>query len=158
MNSLIPKFKNFGNFTGKHRMPQKEELIKGLNGDLAREYKTIIQYVVFSSTLKGAQYGNIAEQLREHASEELKHAILVAEQVDYLGGTPIVEPAKVETSDDSRVMLELDLKAEQETIRNYGERIKQAQDVGEFGIASVLYGIIRNEQDHAIDLKDALGA
>lgn len=138
-------------------MSSSEEIIKGLNGDLAREYKTIIQYVVFSSTLKGAEYGNIAEQLREHASEELNHAILVAEQIDYLGGTPTVEPLKVETSNDSRKMLEIDLKAEQETIKNYGERIKQSQDAGEFGIASVLYDIIRNEQDHAIDLKDALG-
>jgi hypothetical protein len=34
----------------------KEELIRGLNEDLSREYKAIIQYVVFSSTLKGAEY------------------------------------------------------------------------------------------------------
>jgi bacterioferritin len=46
----------------------KNEIIRGLNGDLAREYKAIIQYVVFSSTLKGAEYGEIAQQLKEHAS------------------------------------------------------------------------------------------
>ena len=34
----------------------KDEIIRGLNEDLAREYKAIIQYVVFSSTLKGAEY------------------------------------------------------------------------------------------------------
>ena len=53
----------------------KEEIIKGLNEDLAREYKAIIQYVVFSSTLKGAQYGDIAQQLKEQASQEIAHAI-----------------------------------------------------------------------------------
>jgi bacterioferritin len=42
----------------------KEEIVRGLNDDLAREYKAIIQYVVFSSTLKGAEYGDIAEQLK----------------------------------------------------------------------------------------------
>ena len=66
----------------------KEEIIKGLNEDLAREYKAIIQYIVFSSTLKGAEYGNIAGQLEKHASDELEHALKVAKQIDYLGGTP----------------------------------------------------------------------
>jgi len=68
----------------------KEELISGLNEDLAREYKAIIQYVVFSSTLKGAEYGDIADQLKIHASEELAHALEVARQIDYLGGDPTV--------------------------------------------------------------------
>ncbi len=64
----------------------KEDIIKGLNEDLLREYKAIIQYVVFSSTLKGAEYGNIAGELEKHASEELDHALKVAKQIDYLGG------------------------------------------------------------------------
>ena len=53
----------------------KDEIIRGLNEDLAREYKAIIQYVVFSNTLKGAEYGDIAEQLKKHASQELAHAL-----------------------------------------------------------------------------------
>ncbi len=61
----------------------KDEIIRGLNEDLAREYKAIIQYVVFSSTLKGAEYGDIAEQLKVHASQELAHALEVAKQIDY---------------------------------------------------------------------------
>ena len=48
----------------------KDALINGLNEDLAREYKAIIQYVVFSSTLKGAEYGNIAEELEKFAPKE----------------------------------------------------------------------------------------
>ena len=68
----------------------KEEIIRGLNEDLAREYKAIIQYVVFSSTLKGAEYGDIANQLKVHASEELAHALEMARQIDYLGGYPTV--------------------------------------------------------------------
>ena len=67
----------------------KEEIVKGLNEDLAREYKAIIQYVVFSSTLKGAQYGDIAQQLKEHASQELAHALEVAKQIDYLEETQL---------------------------------------------------------------------
>ena len=135
----------------------KEGIIKGLNEDLAREYKAIIQYVVFSSTLKGAEYGDIAEQLKEHASQELAHALEVARQIDYLGGDPTVKSKEVEYSDDSKTMLEIDLRAEQETIKNYRDRIRQAESSGEFALSEALRDIIRQEQDHEIDLRDALG-
>jgi len=135
----------------------KEEIVRGLNDDLAREYKAIIQYVVFSSALKGAEYGDIAEQLKEHASEELAHALEVARQIDYLGGDPTVEVKNAEYSQDSKRMLEIDLKQEQETIKNYRERIRQAEKYGEFALSEALRDIIVQEQDHEIDLKDALG-
>ena len=135
----------------------KEEIVRGLNDDLAREYKAIIQYVVFSSTLKGAEYGDIADQLKVHASEELAHVLEVARQIDYLGGDPTVEVKNAEYSQDSKRMLEIDLKQEQETINNYRERIRQAERYGEFALSEVLRDIIVQEQDHEIDLKDALG-
>ena len=135
----------------------KDEIIRGLNEDLVREYKAIIQYVVFSSTLKGAEYGDIAGQLKKHASQELAHALEVARQVDYLGGDPTIKSKEVEFSQDSKTMLEIDLKAEQETIKNYRERIRQAERSGEFALSEALRDIIRQEQDHEIDLKDALG-
>src|ERR1041385_8467422 len=112
----------------------REEIIKGLNEDLAREYKAIIQYVVFSAALKGAQYGDIAEQLKKHASQELAHAIEVARQIDYLGGDPTVVGKKAEFSEDSKKMLEIDLRGEEETIKNYRERIQQAERAGEYAL------------------------
>jgi len=135
----------------------KDEIIRGLNEDLAREYKAIIQYVVFSSALKGAEYGDIAEQLKMHASQELSHALEVARQIDYLGGDPTVKAKEAEYSQDSKTMLEIDLRAEQETIKSYSERIRQAEQAGEFALSDKLRAIIAQEQDHEIDLKDALG-
>jgi bacterioferritin len=135
----------------------KDEIIRGLNEDLAREYKAIIQYVVFSSALKGAEYGDIAEQLKMHASQELSHALEVARQIDYLGGDPTVKAKEAEYSEDSKTMLEIDLRAEQETIKSYSERIRQAEQAGEFALSDKLRAIIAQEQDHEIDLKDALG-
>jgi bacterioferritin len=135
----------------------KNDIITGLNGDLAREYKAIIQYVVFSSTLKGAEYGDIAQQLKEHASQELAHALEVAKQIDYLGGDPTMKGEEAQYSQDSKTMLEIDLRAEQETIKNYRERIRQAEGAGEFALSETLRSIIVQEQDHEIDLKDALG-
>ena len=136
---------------------ERQKIIDGLNEDLAREYQAIIQYVVFSSTLKGPEYGDIAEELRLHASEELEHALEVAKQIDYLGGDPTVKSKEAGYSEDSKTMLEIDLKSERETIKNYRERIRQAENAGEYALSEKLRGIIAQEQDHEIDLKDALG-
>lgn len=135
----------------------RQKIIDGLNEDLAREYQAIIQYVVFSSTLKGPEYGDIAEELKLHASEELEHALEIAKQIDYLGGDPTVKSKEAGYSEDSKTMLEIDLKSERETIKNYRERIRQAEDAGEYALSEKLRGIIAQEQDHEIDLKDALG-
>ncbi len=107
--------------------------------------------------MKGAEYNDIADQLKEHASQELGHALEVARQIDYLGGDPSITPKPAEFSNDSKRMLEIDLKSEQVTIKNYRERIRQAEAAGEFALSEALRKIISQEQDHEIDLKDALG-
>ena len=107
--------------------------------------------------MKGAEYGDIAEQLKVHDTQELAHALEVARQIDYLGGDPTVSVKDVEYSQDSKRMLEIDLKQEQETIKSYRERIRQAERSGEFALSEALRDIIKEEQDHEIDLKDALG-
>ena len=85
----------------------REELIKLLNQDLAREYQAIIAYVNYSQVLKGAAYMNIAKELEKHAGEELDHALKIAKQIDYLGGAPTVTPLAVKTSDKAEEMLHL---------------------------------------------------
>jgi bacterioferritin len=142
---------------GRASSSSKAEIVRGLNEDLARKYKAIIQSVVFSSTLKGAEYGDIAEQLKKHASQELAHALEVDRQIDYLGGDPTVKGKEAEYSQESRKMLEIDLRAEQETIKSYRERIRQAERAGEFALSEALRDIIAEEQDHEIDLRNALG-
>ncbi len=135
----------------------REKLIDLLNEDLAREYQAIIAYVVYSQVLKGAAYMNIAGELEKHAAEELQHALIVCAQIDYLGGTPTVEPKPVKLSDDAKELLRFDLDNEIETIRNYRERVKQCEKLGEFAIAEHIRKLLVNEQDHAIDLATALG-
>ncbi len=135
----------------------KQQLIDGLNEDLAREYKAIIQYVVYSQVIKGAAYQKIASELELHAAEELNHAIRIARQIDYLKGTPTMTPKVAEFSADAKTMLQFDLDAENETITNYRIRIRQAEELGEFALSEELRGIIQEEQDHKIELEGALG-
>lgn len=135
----------------------REEMIRLLNADLAREYQAIIAYVVYSQTLKGAPYTDIARELEAHAGEELSHALKIARQIDYFGGSPEVRPAPVKTSKEPKAMLQFDLENERVTIQNYRQRIQQADAMGEFALSEVLRGIIVQEQEHLMDLADALG-
>jgi bacterioferritin len=133
------------------------QLIELLNEDLAREYQAIIAYVVYSQVLKGAAYMSIAGELEKHAKQELEHALIIAKQIDYLGGMPTVTPKSVRTSEKAEEMLQFDLDNENETVRNYRERVRQCEALGEYALAEHLRDILVNEQEHQIDLATALG-
>ncbi len=135
----------------------REQLIGLLNEDLSREYQAIIAYVVYSQTLKGAAYMKIADELELHAKQELDHAITLAKQIDYLGGQPTVVPKPVKESKDAKSMLRFDLDNENQTVRNYRERIRQCEALGEYAISEHLREILVQEQEHQSDLADALG-
>jgi len=135
----------------------RKQLIGLLNEDLAREYQAIIAYVVYSQVLKGAQYMNIAGELAVHAREELAHAMTIAKQIDYLGGMPTATPKEVKLSDKPEEMIRFDLDNETETIRNYRERVQQAEAIGHYALAEKLRQIIAQEQEHQHDLATALG-
>src|SRR5215831_3500901 len=105
----------------------REDLVKALNDDLSREYQAIIAYVVYSQSLKGAEYMNIAGELEKHAHEELQHALTVAKHIDYLGGEITATPKPVKTSDKAAEMLRFDLDNENETVRRYRERVRQCE-------------------------------
>lgn len=135
----------------------REDLIALLNEDLAGEYQAIISYVIYSQVIKGAQYMNIAAELELHAAEELAHAIIIAGQIDYLGGMPLAVPKPVKTSANPEDMLRFDLDNENETIARYRQRIRQCEALGEYAVAEQLRGIVVQEQDHQVALATALG-
>ena len=135
----------------------RDHLAKLLNEDLSREYQAIISYVVYSQVLKGAEFMSIADQLELHAQQELKHALIISRQIDYLGKMPTVIAKPVRTSENAGEMLRFDLENENETIRNYRERVRQCEALGEFAMAEQIRQILVDEQDHQIDLATALG-
>ena len=135
----------------------RDRLAELLNEDLAREYQAIISYVIYSQVLKGAEYMHMADQLEIHAKQELQHALIISRQIDYLGKMPISSPKPVQTPNEPREMLRSDLNNENETIRNYRERVQQCEELGEYAMAEQIRQILVHEQDHQIDLATALG-
>ena len=135
----------------------RDQLAELLNEDLSREYQAIIAYVVYSQVLSGAQYMDIAAQLEIHAKQELDHALILCRQIDYLGKMPVVTPKPVRTSKDPKDMLRFDLDNENDSIRNYRDRVRQCEALGEYAMAEQIRQILVQEQDHQIDLATALG-
>ena len=134
-----------------------DELIELLNKDLSQEYTAMVQYIQHSGVLTGAEYGDIIKEIKIHASEELQHAIILAEQIDYFGGFPTVDVPTAAKSEDNREMLEQDLAGEEDAIARYKQRIVQAEELMELALAQKLREILSVEQEHAMDLRNALG-
>jgi bacterioferritin len=142
---------------GGQPMITREQLAALLNEDLAREYQAIVSYVIYSQVLKGAAYMSIAGELEKHAKEELQHALSISKQIDYLGAMPTNQMKPVRQSEDAEQMLRFDLANEAETIRNYRDRVRQCEALGEYAIAEEIREILVQEQEHLIDLATALG-
>jgi bacterioferritin len=134
-----------------------QDLIQGLQEDLSREYQAIIAYTVYSNVLKGAQWMSIAAELKKHALEELQHALIISDQIDYLGAMPNATPENVKLSEKAEDMLRFDLDNETKTIKAYRKRVKQAESVGHYALAEQIRKIISQEQEHQHDLATALG-
>lgn len=136
--------------------PALQELIQGLQEDLSREYQAIIAYTVYSNVLKGAKWMSIADELKKHAAEELQHALIISDQIDYLGAMPNATPKEVKLSDKPEDMLRFDLDNETQTIRAYRQRVRQAEALGHYALAEQIRKIISQEQEHQHDLATAL--
>lgn len=135
----------------------KEQLVELLNKDLALEYTAIVQYTQHQGVLKGAMYQSMQKELIIHAQEELQHATILAGQIDYLGGTPAIDVPPAKRSNDSVTMLEQDLEGENDAIARYIARVKQAEELNLYHLAQQLRTILAMEQEHAMDLEQALG-
>ena len=134
-----------------------DQLVKLLNHDLELEYSAAIQYINHSAVMTGAAYGDIIKELKIHTNEEIQHAMILADQIDFLDGKPSVIVGEIRTSQDNQEMLRQDLEGEQDAILRYKIRIEQAEELKEFALAQQLRSILANEQEHAMDLKQALG-
>jgi bacterioferritin len=130
----------------------KKKLLAELNKDLEWEYAAAVQYVQHASAITGAQYESIQKELIIHSQEEMMHAVMLSDQIDFLGGVPTVDVEKRETDTDSLTMLKQDLHGEDNAINRYKERISQAEALKEYGLRRVLEDILIQEEEHKRDL------
>jgi len=133
------------------------ELVNLLNEDLSSEYQSIVQYTQHIATIKGAQYQALIGELRRHIVQELDHAMSLADQIDFLGGTPTVDVPTIASESDEEAALRLDLNLEEGQLRRYRERIEQANRMNLPDVAEALRPLLSQTQEHVVDLRTALG-
>lgn len=133
------------------------KLIELLNLDLKLEYSAGIQYINHAAVMTGAAYGDIIKELKIHASEEFGHAQILADQINFLQGSPTVEVGPIRISEVADEMLQQDLDGENDAINRYKTRIEQAEYLKEFALAGQIRTILAVEQEHAMDITQALG-
>ena len=133
-----------------------KKLLSELNKDLEWEYSAAIQYTQHAATINGAQYDSIQKELLLHAQQEMQHAVMLSEQINFLGGVPTIDVEKRKISEDSVEMLKQDLWGEDNAITRYKERIGQAEELKEYGLRRVIEDILLQEEEHKRDLVNAL--
>lgn len=131
-------------------------LIDGLNEDLANEYSAIILYTYNAATVSGLARQVLKPYFEGEATEEIGHAIFLADKIASLGGTPVVTPASVKQGKSVKEMLEIALEAEIKTIERYKQRMDQAEEAGEIALKSKLEDLIVEETDHKEELQRLL--
>lgn len=137
-------------------MATMEDLLAGLNEDLAWEFNAVITYRLFASLCSGPYRQELRQFFESEIPDELAHARFLADKIVALGGTPISEPAPVEITTDNRAMFEIALKAERETVERYEKRVEQADHLGQTGLKVRLEDLIVDETEHAEEIERIL--
>jgi bacterioferritin len=135
----------------------QRQLVELMNEDLGTEYRSIVQYVQHIATLKGLEVQSLLTELRQHLTQELNHAVVLAEQIDFLGGVPTVQVPAIPSATDTQQALQLDLELEEHQLQRYRERIAQAQELSLPDVAEALRPLLEQTQEHVRDLRGALG-
>ena len=127
----------------------KDDLIKGLNDDLANELSAIIQYITYAAKTTGPYRPQLSQFFLTEVADEQLHAQFLANKIVALGGEPATQPTPVPVARTNREMLEAVLVAERQATKDYTQRAKEAESLGEKGLAVQLEDMIRDESGHS---------
>lgn len=125
-----------------------KELIEMLNKAISLEIQVSIQYMWQHVRIYGFDHLAIAEELKKIGIEEMKHAERIAERVDYLGGIPTTNPAKITVEDTPEEMITNDMLAEEEGMAFYKKIIEKAMSEKDYVTRELFEDILSDEEDH----------
>ena len=127
----------------------KRALIEHLNNDLAGELGAIIQYLTYAAKATGPYRPQLSQFFLTEVADEQLHAQFLANKIVSLGGEPTTRAREVPPAKTNRAMLEAVLAAERQATKDYTERAKEAEALGEKGLAVQLEDMVRDESGHS---------
>ena len=134
----------------------RQELIDGMNQDLAAEYQAVVMYRTYAAMVSGPFRPELRNFFESEIPDELNHAAFLADKIVSLGGTPTTRAEEVPIVAGNRQMLEVALKSEEDTIARYTKRAEQAEACGEVAIKVELENLIVDETNHRDDIRRML--
>lgn len=137
-------------------MSTKEELIKGLNEDLAAELGTVIRYTYQSSKATGFAGVELREILEGEIEDELGHATYLMDVIVDMGGEPTTTPQTFDKPEGLKAMLELDLEMEKQDVEHYKTHAAMAEELGLVELQMKLEEMAADEAGHARELRRVL--
>lgn len=137
-------------------MSKLEELITGLNEDLAHEYGAAIQYTYSASVVTGIHRPSLKPFFESEVSDELGHAMYLSEKIRALGGQPTTKAADIPQPTDTKEILKAIFEAEKATAERYEIRKKQAEELGLTELAVTLDDMIADETHHKEEVESLL--
>ena len=127
----------------------KQTLIDNLNKDLAAELGAIVQYITYAAKSTGPYRPQLSAFFLTEVADEQMHALFLANKVVALGGEPANVPAPVPAAANNREMLEAVLAAESQAVKDYAQRIEEAEEYGDKGLAITLEDMLSDETGHS---------
>jgi bacterioferritin len=127
----------------------KQSLIQHLNEDLAGELSAIIQYLTYAAKATGPYRPQLAQFFLTEAADEQLHAQFLANKIVALGGEPTTVPRPVAPARTNQEMLQAVLEAERRATRDYTQRAREAEELGDKGLAVQLEDMVREESGHS---------
>jgi len=124
-------------------------MIEHLNEDLAGEFSAIIQYLTYAAKATGPYRPQLTQFFLTEVADEQLHAQFLANKIVALGGEPTTTPRPVEAAHTNRAMLEAVLAAERRAAVDYTQRAREADELGDKGLAVQLEDMVRDESGHS---------
>ncbi|MBI4317719.1 MAG: ferritin [Chloroflexi bacterium] len=134
-----------------------QQIIDALNKDLSDELAAIVQYMWHHVMGAGMDSAAITAQMRLTSLDEMRHAEMIAERIDYLGGVPTATLSQVLVGGELRKMIQDDLDGENRAIAGYKEHIKLCFELSDHTTRVLLETILSDEERHAHTWETILG-
>ena len=124
-------------------------VIKHLNQALANELIAINQYFLHSRMYEDWGLRKLAEKEYEESIDEMKHADQLTQRILFLEGLPNLQNlGKLLIGENTREMLECDLKLEMIACPDLKEGIAYCESVGDYVSRDLLSDILDSEEEH----------
>jgi bacterioferritin len=145
--------------------PDVERAIDLLQSALATEIVCVLRYTMNSISVAGLSSQSVSDEFKEHAEDERKHMLMIAERIDHLGGDPDFDPAGLESRSATEYghggtlvdMVKQNLVAERIAVEHYRDLIHYFADKDP-STRLMLEHILAEEEEHATDMHDLLVA